>query len=282
MQKTILNTTTCQGHGVHSNKTTTLTLKPAPANSGVIFIRTDLSGDNQIQAIYSNVHDTRLSTTIANESGAKVSTIEHFMAAIWGLGIDNLMVEIDNEEMPIMDGSSKSFVDIIQEAGLQELSASKKILKLLKTITVQDGDCQITAHPSEKLHLSVTIDFEHPVIGKQNYSCTGQENFLAEVANARTFGFSKDLEMLQKMGLAKGASLENTIGIDDEKIMNPEGLRHENEFARHKLLDLIGDLFTCGSDFIFELNGVKTSHKLNNIFLQKLFESGDNYEWVDF
>lgn len=282
MQKTILNTTTCQGHGVHSNKTTILTLKPASANSGIIFIRTDLSGDNQIQAIYSNVRDTRLSTTIANESGAKVSTIEHFMAATWGLGIDNLIVEIDNEEMPIMDGSSQSFIDIIQEAGLQELSAPKKTLKLLKTITVADGDCHITAMPSDKLNLSVTIDFEHPVIGKQTHICAGPEHFLEEVANARTFGFSKDLEMLQKMGLAKGASLENTIGVDDNKVMNPEGLRHKNEFARHKLLDLVGDLFTCGSYFTFALEGHKTSHKLNNIFLQKLFESADNYELIDF
>lgn len=282
MQKTILNVATCQGHGVHSNKSTTLTLKPAPENSGIIFIRTDFSGDNQIQAIYSNVRDTRLSTTIANESGAKVSTIEHFMAAIWGLGIDNLIVEIDNEEMPIMDGSSKSFVDIIQEIGLQELSAPKKLLKLFKPITVEDGDCRITATPSDQLQLNITIDFEHPVIGKQAHSCTGPEHFLEEVANARTFGFSKDLEMLQKIGLAKGASLENTIGIDDEKVMNPGGLKHPNEFARHKLLDLIGDLFTCGGHFIFQLEGHKTSHKLNNIFLQKLFESSDNYKWVDF
>lgn len=281
MQKTILNNVIGQGHGVHSNKPTILTVKPAPANSGIIFVRTDLTGDNQIRAHYVNVRDTRLSTTIANESGAKVSTIEHFMAAAWGLGIDNLIVEIDNEEMPIMDGSSQSFVEILKQGGVQEQNAPKKILKLLKTITIEDGDCHITAMPSDKLHLSVTIDFEHPIIGQQAHICTSSESFLEEVATARTFGFIKDLEMLKKIGLANGASLENTIGIDDEKVLNPEGLKHENEFARHKLLDLIGDLFTCGGHFIFQLEGHKTSHKLNNMFLNKLFASPDNYEWVD-
>lgn len=282
MQKTILNNITCQGCGVHSNKSTTLTLKPAPANSGIIFVRTDLTGDNQIRAHYLNVHDTRLSTTIKNASDAKVSTIEHLMAAIWGSNIDNLIIEIDNEETPIMDGSSQSFVEILKQAGVQAQDAPKKILTLLKSITVEDGDCYITALPSNKLQLDVTIDFNHPVIGKQTHSCTGPEDFLDAIANARTFGFIKDLEMLKKIGLANGASLENTIGIDDEKILNPEGLKHENEFARHKLLDLVGDLFTCGGHFIFKLEGHKTSHKLNNIFLRKLFESADNYELVDF
>lgn len=281
MQKTISNIMTCQGHGVHSNKSTTVTLKPAPANSGIIFVRTDLTGDNQIKAHYLNVHDTRLSTTITNKSGAKVSTIEHLMAAIWGSNIDNLIIEIDNEETPIMDGSSKSFVEILKQGGVQAQEAPKKILNLSKTITVEDGDCYITAMPSDQLQLDITIDFDHPAIGKQTHSCTNPENFLVEIANARTFGFIKDLEMLKKIGLANGASLENTIGIDEEKILNPEGLKYENEFARHKLLDLIGDLFTCGSHFTFKLEGHKTSHKLNNIFLNKLFESTDNYKFID-
>lgn len=282
MQKTILNVVTCQGYGVHSNKTTTLTLKPAPMNSGIIFVRTDLTGDNHIKASYLNVHDTRLSTTITNESGAKVSTIEHLMAAIWGSNIDNLIIEIDNEETPIMDGSSQVFVEILQQAGIQTQDAPRKILKLLKKVAVHDGDCQIIAEPANKLQLDVAIDFTHPVIGQQSHSCTGPENFLEEIANARTFGFIKDLEMLKKIGLAHGASLENTIGIDNEKVLNPEGLKYPNEFARHKLLDLIGDLFTCGGHFIFKLEGHKTSHKLNNIFLRTLLENTDNYEWIDF
>lgn len=282
MQKTILNVVTCQGYGVHSNKTTTLTLKPASANSGIIFVRTDLTGDNKINAHYLNVQDTRLSTTIINESGAKVSTVEHLMAAIWGCKIDNLIIEIDNEETPIMDGSSQSFVEILQQAGIQTQDAPKKLLKLLKPITVEDGDCCITATPSEHLQLNVTVDFDHPIIGKQTHCCNSPEEFLNAIADARTFGFIKDLEMLKKIGLAHGASLENTIGIDNEKVLNPEGLKYPNEFARHKLLDLIGDLFTCGGHFIFKLEGHKTSHKLNNIFLRTLLENTDNYEWIDF
>ncbi|MCP5369179.1 MAG: UDP-3-O-[3-hydroxymyristoyl] N-acetylglucosamine deacetylase [Rickettsiaceae bacterium] len=280
MQKTISEIIRCSGHGVHSNKTTTLTFKPAPADNGIIFVRTDLSEDNKIKAHYLNVCDTKLSTTIQNTHNVKVSTIEHLMAALWGNNIDNIIIEIDNEEVPIMDGSSQSFVEIIQQVGIQKQESPKKTLKLLREIQVTEGECKIIAKPSEQLRLEVDIDFAHVAIGKQNHSCTGQEIFLQEIANARTFGFLKDLEMLQKMGLAKGASLENTIGIDDKRIMNPEGVRYNNEFARHKLLDLIGDLFTCGGNFIFDLHGYKTSHHLNNTFLRKLFDSTDNYQWI--
>lgn len=282
MQQTILNPISCYGIGMHSGKKTQVNLKPAPANSGVVFIRTDISQvDNKVFARYSNVYDTTLSTSIKNTAGTQIATIEHLMAAIWGCGIDNIIVEIDGPEVPIMDGSSKPFVFMIEYAGIKIQNAPKKHIKLLKEIRVTDDGCELFARPSKDLHIDLSIDFASPAIGKQQHSLIKKQSFRDEIADSRTFGFLHELDYLQSKGLAKGASLDNAIGIDEDVILNHEGLRHDNEFARHKLLDLIGDLFNCGGNFIGKINGHKTSHALNNKFLHKVFEDPFAYQWIE-
>jgi UDP-3-O-[3-hydroxymyristoyl] N-acetylglucosamine deacetylase len=281
MQLTIQNPISCFGIGVHSGNKTQVTLKPAPKDIGIVFVRTDVTSfDNKILANYANVFDTALSTSIKNNANISVSTIEHLMAAIWGCGIDNLIIEIDGPEVPIMDGSSKPFVFMIECAGVQVLNAPKKFLKLLKEIKIADGGSEIFARPAEKVIIDLTIDFTSKVIGKQSHIFSAENNFKDEIANSRTFGFVHELDYLQSRGLAKGASLDNAIGIDQDVILNHEGLRHDNEFVRHKLLDLLGDLYTAQSHVVAEINGYKTSHNLNNQFLRKIFSDPTNYSFV--
>lgn len=282
MQQTLQNPISCYGIGMHSGRKTQVTLKPAPADCGVVFIRTDISQvDNRVFAQYSNVCDTTLSTSIKNIAGTQISTIEHLMAAIWGCGVDNIIVEIDGPEVPIMDGSSKPFVFMIEYAGIKAQNASKKHLKLLKEVSVTDNGCDLFAQPNDGLHIDLSIDFASPVIGKQKHSLVKKQNFRDEIADSRTFGFLHELDYLQSKGLAKGASLDNAIGIDKDVILNHDGLRHDNEFVRHKMLDLLGDLFNAGGGFIGKINGHKTSHALNNKFLHKIFEDPYAYRWVE-
>jgi UDP-3-O-[3-hydroxymyristoyl] N-acetylglucosamine deacetylase len=282
LQQTILNPISCYGIGVHSGNKTQLTLKPAPAGSGILFVRTDvLLVDNKILASYNNVYETTLSTSIKNDTGVQISTIEHLMAALWGCGIDNVIVEIDGAEVPIMDGSSKPFIFMIEYAGIKQQNAPRKYLKIMKEIMVSDNGCELWATPQDELTVDLTIDFTSAVIGKQHYSLSEESNFKKEIADSRTFGFLHELDYLQSKGLAKGASLDNAIGIDKDVILNPDGLRHENEFVRHKMLDLVGDLFTLGGRFIGKLNGYKTSHSLNNKFLRKMLEDPFAYKWVE-
>ncbi len=283
MQTTIQNPISCYGIGVHSGKTTQITLKPAKINSGIIFVRNDVSGfDNVVNATYDRVFDTTLSTSINNDAKVSVSTIEHLMAAIWGCNISNLIVEIDGPEVPIMDGSSKPFVFMIECAGIKKQNAHRKFLKILKEIIVTDKDSEIIIRPYKNTQVDVTIDFASSAIGRQHHAYSSQTNFIEEIASSRTFGFLHELKYMQSKGLALGASLDNAIGIDNDVILNHEGLRHSNEFARHKLLDLLGDLFTAGGNFIGKLEGFKTSHSLNNILLQKIFENPFSYQWVNF
>jgi UDP-3-O-[3-hydroxymyristoyl] N-acetylglucosamine deacetylase len=282
MQLTIQNPINCFGIGVHSGNKTQVTLKPANKDVGIVFVRTDVSSvDNKIIANYANVFDTSLSTSIKNNADICVSTIEHLMAAIWGCGIDNLIIEIDGLEVPIMDGSSKPFVFMIECAGLKYLKAPKKHLKILKEIKVTDSGSEIFSYPSDEMIIDLTIDFESKVIGKQSYNFSPRKNFKDDIANSRTFGFVQDLDYLQSRGLAKGASLDNAIGIDKDIILNHEGLRHDNEFVRHKMLDLMGDLYTTGTNFIGKIDGYKTSHNLNNQFLRKIFSDPYSYAFVE-
>ena len=281
MQQTLQNPISCYGIGLHSGNKTQVTLKPAPANTGVVFVRTDISqADNLVTAQYNNVCDTILSTSIRNIAGTQISTIEHLMAAIWGCGIDNIVIEIDGPEVPIMDGSSKPFVFMIEYAGIKMQNAPKKHLKILKDIGVIDNGCELFASPNKTFSIDLSIDFASPAIGKQQCSLNEKLNFRDEIADSRTFGFLNELDYLQSKGLAKGASLDNAIGIDKDIILNHEGLRHKNEFVRHKMLDLVGDLFNAGGGFIGKLSGHKTSHSLNNKFLHKLFEDPSAYKWV--
>ena len=282
MQLTIQNPISCFGIGVHSGNKTQVTLKPASKDVGIIFVRTDVSSvDNRIIANYANVFDTSLSTSIKNNADIYVSTIEHLMAAIWGCGIDNLIIEIDGLEVPIMDGSSKPFVFMLECAGLKYLNAPRKYLKLLKEIKVTDSGSEIFACPSDEMMIDLTIDFTSKIIGKQKHTFSAGNNFKDDIANSRTFGFVQDLDYLQSRGLAKGASLDNAIGIDKDIILNHEGLRHDNEFVRHKMLDLMGDLYTTGTHFIGKIDGYKTSHNLNNQFLRKIFSDPYAYTFVD-
>jgi UDP-3-O-[3-hydroxymyristoyl] N-acetylglucosamine deacetylase len=282
MQTTIQNPISCYGIGVHSGQKTQVTLKPAKPGTGVVFVRTDVTVcDNKIEASYCNVFDTTLSTSIRNNAGVQVSTIEHLMAAIWGCAVSNIIIEIDGAEVPIMDGSSKPFVFMIECAGKKLQNAPMRYLKLIKEVRVNDGGSEIVAVPSKETYIDLTIDFTSPVIGKQQHIFSPAVSFKDEIADSRTFGFIHELDYLQSKGLAKGASLDNAIGIDKDVILNHEGLRHENEFVRHKLLDLLGDLFTAGGGFIGELKGYKTSHSMNNRFLHKIFSDPTTYKWVD-
>ena len=203
------------------------------------------------------------------------------MAAILGCNISNVIVEIDGPEVPIMDGSSQPFVFMIDCAGVKALNAPRKHLKLLKDIHIEDNGCEIFASPSEHAYIDLTIDFASQAIGKQQHIFTPEASFREDIANSRTFGFVHELDYLQSKGLAKGASLDNAIGIDKDVILNHEGLRHDNEFVRHKLLDLVGDLFSSGGGFVGEFKGFKTSHSLNNQFLHKIFSDPYSYKWVD-
>jgi UDP-3-O-[3-hydroxymyristoyl] N-acetylglucosamine deacetylase len=283
MQTTIQNPISCYGIGVHSGKKTQVTLRPAKPDTGVIFVRTDVTAcDNKIQASYYNVFDTTLSTSIRNDAGMQVSTIEHLMAAIWGCAVSNIIIEIDGPEVPIMDGSSKPFVFMIECAGRKQQNAPMRYLKLIKEVRVTDGSgSEIIARPSMEAYIDLTIDFASPVIGKQQHVFSSNVSFKDEIADSRTFGFVHELDYLQSKGLAKGASLDNAIGIDKDVILNHDGLRHKNEFVRHKLLDLLGDLFSSGGSFIGELHGYKTSHSINNEFLRKVFSDPTSYKWVD-
>lgn len=278
LQTTIRDAISCYGIGVHSGKRTQLTFKPAPADSGVTFIRSDVCDlDNVIKASYDQVTDTRLSTSISNDAKTSVSTIEHLMAALWGCRIDNILVEVDGPEVPIMDGSSKAFVFMLECAGVKTLAKKKGIIKLKKEISVIDNGCELVASPNDSLFVDLTIDFDSPAIGRQSSALSDKIDFKKEIANARTFGFTKDLDYLLSLGLAKGASLDNAIGIENDKVLNHDGLRYDNEFARHKLLDLLGDFYSSGRNISAKIQGHKTSHNLNNMFLRKLFSDPHSY-----
>lgn len=281
MQATIINPISCFGIGVHSGKITQLTLKPAKVNTGIVFIRTDVkSVSNHIEAKYCNVCETSFSTTLKNSSNVQIATVEHLIAAIWGCGIDNLIVECDGPEIPIMDGSSKSFVFMLECAGKKIQNAPKKHLKILKPIKVVHQDCEIICEPSDTMEIDLTINFDSKIIGTQNILFNEQIKFKNDVANARTFGFVKDLSYLQSKGLAQGASLENAIGIDNDLILNQEGLRYKDEFVRHKLLDLIGDFFTSQGNIIGSFRIYKAGHTINNEFLRKLLSNPACYQWL--
>ncbi|RYE05692.1 MAG: UDP-3-O-[3-hydroxymyristoyl] N-acetylglucosamine deacetylase [Rickettsiaceae bacterium] len=281
MQVTIEHIVSCYGIGVHSGRITHLTLKPAKINTGIMFVRKDIATQtNFIQANYKNVIESSLCTGIRNESKIQVLTIEHLMAALWGCGIDNIIVELDNEEVPIMDGSSKPFVFMIEYAGKKIQNAPKRLLKIVKSIRVAHMDSEIIAEPYDDFKVDLTIEFAHKLIGKQNFTLADTKSFKEEVAAARTFGFLHELDYLQSKGKALGASLENSIGIDEDIIMNPEGLRCQKEFVKHKLLDLAGDFYTAGSSMLGSFVGHKTSHVLNNYFLHQIFSNPANYQWV--
>ena len=280
-QQTLLEPLEINGVGLHSGVNVKIKLIPAETDYGIKFVRTDLKQNNIIHAIWSNVTNTQLSTTISNNFGANVSTVEHLMSALSGLHIDNLRIEIDGPEVPIMDGSSKNFVELIDKNPLKTQNKKKKIIKIKKKIKVEKDDSSIELVPNKHFSIDFQIDFPSPLISKQ--SCQLQlvnGNYKTDNASARTFGFEKDVDKLRSIGLALGGSLNNAVVVGENKILNSEGLRFKDEFVRHKILDSIGDLYLAGYPIQGYFNGNKSGHYLNNLLLKNLFSNTQNYEYI--
>lgn len=279
LQTTINYPMSCYGFGMHSGKTCQVTLKPAKADEGIVFIRTDVVDiNNAIYASYKNVAETHFSTNLVNQSNVKIATVEHLMAALYGSGIDNLIIEVDGPEIPIMDGSSRPFVFMLDCAGKRLLNKKKRHIKILKELTVEANDSYIHLSPSNNLKVEASIDFPTKAIGKQYMMFDDSASFENQIASARTFGFTSELKYLNSKGLGLGVSLQNAIGIDENDNVLTE-LRFDDEFVRHKILDSVGDFYTAGN-FMGHFRCHKSSHYLNNQILHKIFESSNNYKVV--
>ena len=266
------------GIGLHKGEPIKLRLEPLDVDAGIVFYREDLA--LSIPLSPASVIDTRMATVIGSEKGF-ISTIEHFLSAVYAYGIDNLRVVVNGNEMPIMDGSAISFCLLLDEAGIAEQEASKKIIRIKRTIEVKEGEKFVRLSPADQASFDFTIRFDHPVIGEQSHTFTfGTHSFIEEIARARTFGFAKDIQYLQSQNLALGASLQNAIGLDDHKVLNPEGLRFENEFARHKILDALGDMMVSGRNILGRYESFAGSHNLNYQLTSKLLSDSKNYELV--
>lgn len=283
-QRTLKNSIRATGVGLHTGKKIFLTLRPAAPNTGVIFRRVDLDDPVEIKATPENVGDTSLSSTLV-QGDVRISTVEHLMSAIAGLGIDNVYVDISAPEVPIMDGSAGPFVFLIQSAGIVEQDAPKKFIRIKQGVKVEDGDKWARFEPFDGFKVGFSIDFEHPVFTTDNqfaeldFSTT---SFVKEVSRARTFGFVRDVERLRKNELALGASMDNAIALDDYRVLNEDGLRYEDEFVKHKILDAIGDLYLLGHSLIGAFTGHKSGHALNNALLRKLLATENAWEEVTF
>ena len=281
-QKTIKNKILFNGIGLHSGVNVNVSIKPANPNFGIVFKRVDLKNNNLIYPNFANVSNTSLNTTIENEFGAKVSTIEHLMGALFGLSIDNALIEIDNEEVPILDGSAKEFINKILSSGIKVSDVPIKVIKINKKIEYKDGNRLITIQPST---LSLDIDFElkykNEVIGNQRNKVKVYEDDLSDVYNSRTYCLYEDIEFIKKNGLAKGGSLDNAVVVKDNEILNPEGLRNEKEFVNHKILDCIGDLYTSGYRIIASVTCSQGGHYLTNQLLRKVFQDKQNFSILE-
>ena len=281
-QKTIKNNVLFNGVALHSGLDVNICIKPAEPNFGIVFKRVDFKENNLVYPNFMNVTNTSLNTTIENEFGVKVSTIEHLMGALFGLGIDNALIEIDNEEVPILDGSAKEFIEKIISSGLEVSEAPIKIIKINKEIKFTDGERFISIEPST---LSLDIDFElkykNPIIGNQTNKVKIFEDDLTDIYNSRTYCLFEDIELIKKNGLAKGGSLQNAIVVKDNEILNPEGLRNDKEFVNHKILDCIGDLYTTGYRVIAKIKCSQGGHYLTNQLLRKVFENKDNFSILE-
>ncbi len=286
-QRTIKNKVTCSGIGLHSGVAVEMSLFPAAEDTGIIFKRIDIKDKNPlIKAIYSNVSNTLLGTTLCNEDKVHIATIEHFMAALWGCGIDNCLVEINGPEVPIMDGSSEPFVFLIECAGVQEQKKNRRVIEVLKEISVSEdkGDASgyVKITPAEDFCIDLHIDFGENVINSQSYNFDTQNiSFKNDISRARTFCFEHEVAMLRKNGLARGGSLDNAIVVGKEGILNQNGLRYQNEFARHKVLDCIGDFYLAGVHIKGRVTGSKSGHALNNQLLCRLFADNDNWRSLE-
>lgn len=278
LQNTLSQKVSVSGTGVHSGKKINLTIKPAPENHGIKFRRVDLPGTHDIPAIFKMVVDTSLATVLGI-NGTIISTIEHLMASFAGLGIDNALVEVDDYEIPIMDGSAWIFTQLIENAGIKKQTAPRHFMIVKEPIKVTDNDKSVVIYPEPMFKITCKIDFSHPLIGKQEIIFDRAKNsFGKEISQARTFGFVQDLELLKKFSLAKGGSLDNAIVIDKDRILNKEGLRYPDEFVRHKLLDSLGDFSLLGMPIQGHIVTYKSGHALNHLFIKKLLENKNAWE----
>lgn len=272
-QRTIKNVIRATGVGMHNGRKVVMTLRPAPVNTGIVFRRVDLDPIVSLKAVPERVGDTALSTTLIAEDGTRIATIEHLMSALAGLGIDNLYVDLDAPEVPIMDGSAGPFVFLLQSAGIAEQPAPKRYIRILKPLEMHDGDKWVRLEPYDGFRVSFEIEFDHPVFRNRNCALDldfSTTSYLKEVARARTFGFMRDIEFLRQRNLVLGGSLDNAVVVDDFRILNPDGLRYEDEFVKHKVLDAIGDLYMLGASLIGRFVGHKSGHALNNLLMLEL------------
>jgi len=284
-QRTLKNVIRATGVGLHTGEKVLMTLRPAPANCGIVFRRVDLDPVADIKADPNLVRDTALSTTLVNDQGVRVATIEHLMSALAGLGIDNLYIDLSAAEVPIMDGSAGPFAFLIQSAGIAEQNAAKRFIRLKKTVEVRDEDRWARFEPHEGFRVNFTIEFDHPVI--RSHSCRADVEFsttsyLKEVARARTFGFMRDIEYLRQRNLVLGGSLDNAVVLDDYRVLNENGLRYEDEFVKHKVLDAIGDLYLLNRNPIGAFFGHKSGHELNNQLVRQVLADKTAWEEVTF
>ena len=283
-QRTLKNVIRATGVGLHTGEKVYLTLRPASSDTGIIFRRVDLTEPVEIRACPENVSDTRLSTTLES-NGVRVSTVEHLMSAFAGLGIDNAYVDLTAAEVPIMDGSAGPFVFLVQSAGIAEQTAPKRFMRIKKKIRVDDGDKWACFEPFEGFKVSFAIEFNHPTFRNSTQNATvdfSTTSFVKEVSRARTFGFMGDLEALRAAGLARGGGLDNAIVLDDYRILNDDGLRYEDEFVKHKVLDAIGDLYLLGHPLIGSFSAHKSGHSLNNRLLRELVTNQEAWELITY
>ncbi len=283
-QRTLKNVIRATGVGLHTGEKIYLTLRPAAVDTGVVFRRVDLDDPVDIKACPGNVSDTRLSTTLEYD-GVKISTVEHLLSAFAGLGIDNAYVDVSAPEVPIMDGSAGPFVFLIQSAGVEEQNAAKKFIRIKRTVVAEDGDKRAEFTPFDGFKVSFSIDFDHPAFDGSTSTAAvdfSSISFVKEVSRARTFGFLRDIELLRERQLALGGSMDNAIVVDDYRVLNEDGLRYEDEFVKHKILDAIGDLYLLGHSLIGAFSGYKSGHALNNKLLQTLLADESAWEEVTF
>ena len=283
-QRTLRESIRSTGVGLHSGHKVTMQLNPAPVDTGIVFRRTDLSPIRDIPARADQVDETDLSTSLGR-GDFQVTTVEHLLSALCGLGIDNAFIEIDSPEVPIMDGSAGPFVYLLQTAGVQEQPAAKRFIRVTREITVNDGNKVATLRPYEGFRVTFAIDFDHPVFKEQIGHAAldiSSEAFVREISRARTFGFVHEFEYMRSRGLARGGSVDNAIVVDDYRILNEGGLRYDDEFVKHKMLDAIGDLYLAGYQLLAEYEGVKSGHALNNQLVRALYEQPECWEWATF
>ncbi len=284
-QRTLKQAISATGVGLHSGERVKLTLKPAAPDAGIVFRRTDLPEPVEVKAEPMLVNDTRLSSTLVNDTGVRVGTIEHLMSAFAGFGIDNLIVEVTAAEIPIMDGSAAPFIYLLQTAGVVEQPVPKRFIRVLKPVEVVEGDKWVRLDPKDGFSVTLSIEFNHPAFNlapqKVEIDFAGH-SYLDEISRARTFGFMHEVEYMRQHGLGLGGSLDNAIVIDDEYVLNPEGLRFPDEFVRHKILDAIGDLYIVGHPLIAAFSGHKSGHAMNNTLLRRLLEDPSAWEYVSF